>query len=131
MAVAPGTRLGHQISSPIGAGRMGKVYVLPISGNRGKWQVSTDEGVRPGVANGKRIDYVHESTMMVVDVVARGEEFVAGAPRSLFLIKARVGNGTQWKVAADGTRFLVDTPTEHAESPPLTLVQNWTAALAK
>jgi hypothetical protein len=40
-------------------------------------------------------------------------------------------NGAQYDITADGKRFLVNIPVEQPEVAPLTLVQNWAAALKK
>jgi len=39
--------------------------------------------------------------------------------------------GTSYAVSADGQRFLTNDPIEAANARPITIVLNWTAALAK
>jgi len=41
-----------------------------------------------------------------------------------------LGDAAQFDVSADGQRFLIEAPAESGVEP-LTLVQNWTAALRK
>jgi Tol biopolymer transport system component len=110
-----------------------QVYVLPLSGNRGKWQVSTEGGIRPHWSrDGKVVYYIStDSKMMAVDVSARGDVFNAGAPRVLFPVKLKAIPGNAFDPTPDGKRFIINTPAEQAEVIPLTLVQNWTAALKK
>ena len=110
-----------------------QVYVLPSAGNRGKWQISTEGGTRPRWSrDGTRIYYLSpDFNMMAVDVAARGDEFTAGVPQVLFPVKVKAINGNLYDVSADGKRFLVNTPVEQTDVSPLTLVQNWTAALKK
>jgi dipeptidyl aminopeptidase/acylaminoacyl peptidase len=110
-----------------------QIYVLPLVGSRGKWQVSTDGGTRARwKADGKQIYYVApDSKLMSVDVSAHGDEFTAVVPRLLFPTNYKRLNGNQYDVSADGKRYLVKTPIEQNGIAPLTLVQNWTAALKK
>jgi dipeptidyl aminopeptidase/acylaminoacyl peptidase len=110
-----------------------QIYVLPSSGNGGKWQISTDGGARPRWSReGKRIYYLApDSKVITVDVAAKGDEFTAGVPRELFPGNIKPVNGPQYDISADGKRFLINTPIQRAEVAPITLVQNWTAALKK
>ncbi|HEY8181952.1 MAG TPA: protein kinase [Thermoanaerobaculia bacterium] len=110
-----------------------QVYVLPLSGGRGKWQISTEGGSRPRWSrDGKHIYYLStDFKLMAVDFSVHGDEFTAETPRVLFPARVKVMNGNLYDVSADGKRFLVNTPVEQAEIAPLTLVQNWTASLKK
>jgi len=110
-----------------------EVYVMALSGKRGKWQISTSGASRPRwSADGKRIYYVSpDFRLMAVDVAPGRDDFVAGTPRVLFPINMKRINGAQYDFSADGKRVLVNTPMEQTEIAPLTLVQNWTAALKK
>ena len=110
-----------------------EVYVMSLSGKRGKWQISTGGASRPRwSADGKRIYYVSpDFKLMAVDVAPGRDDFVAGTPRVLFPVNMKRINGTQYDFSADGKRILVNTPMEQTEIAPLTLVQNWTSALKK
>jgi Tol biopolymer transport system component len=110
-----------------------QIYVLPASGNAGKWMISTDGGIRAQWSrDGKRIYYTSpDSKLMAVDVNARGDEFMAGVPQMLFGLNLKPTFGQQYDVSADGKRFLVNSPMQQGEMAPITVVQNWTAALKK
>jgi hypothetical protein len=43
----------------------------------------------------------------------------------------RRGAHYAYDVSPDGQRFLVNMPVEQPESPPITVVVNWTAALRR
>jgi len=110
-----------------------QVYVLPLSGGRGKWQISTEGGTRPRWSrDGKQIYYLSaDFKLMAVYVSVHGDEFTAEVPRVLFPVRVKVINGSLYDVSADGKRFLINTPVEQAEIAPLTLVQNWAASLKR
>ncbi len=67
---------------------------------------------------------------MAAEVSIKGAEAEIGAVRPLFGPMPS-GNLYQYDVSADGQRILAVMPDEQAASEPLTLVQNWTAALKK
>jgi hypothetical protein len=63
----------------------------------------------------------------------------AGAPAALFLKRLATGGNigasgfparAQYAVAADG-RFPINVAADDAVTPPITIVQNWDAALSK
>src|SRR5438445_11722239 len=122
--VAKGKFSPHALSIAYQSAESGKlqIYVLPASGNAGKWMISTDGGTRVRWSrDGKRIYYTSpDSKLMAVDVNTRGDEFVAGTPRLLFPINFRLLFGEQYDVAADGKRFLINTPIQQSEVPPIT-----------
>jgi eukaryotic-like serine/threonine-protein kinase len=124
---------GRWISYDSNESGRSEVYVLPVSGMGGKWQISTDGGSNTRWRrDGKQLYYISpDFKLMAVDVSAHGNEFTAGVPRALFPLNIKHANGTQYDVSPDGKRFLINTPNDRAEAAPLTLVQNWTAALKK
>ncbi|HEY8131385.1 MAG TPA: hypothetical protein VII12_05800, partial [Thermoanaerobaculia bacterium] len=105
-----------------------QIFVLPVSGNAGKWMISTDGGTRAHWSrDGKRIYYFSaDYKLMAVDVNARNGEFTAGVPRVLFPFNTKSIFGEQYDVSADGKRFLVNSPMQQGEIAPITVVQNWT-----
>ena len=109
-----------------------EVYVQPLSRSGAKWQISTHGGSRPRWSrDGKRIYYVSlDGKLMSVDVSAAGGEFTAKVPRVVLQANMKRYVGSPFDVSPDG-RILVTVSMKQGELLPLTLVQNWTAALKK
>ena len=68
---------------------------------------------------------------MAAEITQTGNTLRSGSVRSLLGLPT--GSGYRYDVSADGQRVLAAVPTEQgATTPqPLTVVQNWTAALKK
>ena len=68
---------------------------------------------------------------MAVDVRGDSDKFEVGSPRALFeLHGVSIGPGVApYSVNRDGQRFLFNTLVEENSSAPMTVVENWTAAL--
>ena len=109
-----------------------EAYVQPLSRSGAKWQISTNGGSRPRWSrDGKRIYYVSlDGKLMAVDVYATGDEFFAKVPRVLLQTNMKRYVGSPFDVSPDG-RILVTVSMNQGDLAPLTLVQNWTAALKK
>lgn len=67
---------------------------------------------------------------MAVDVKT-GAAFEAGDPKPLFTTRLRRSLAREYDVTPDGQRFLVAVAPNDDAMPPLTLVQNWHAALKR
>lgn len=109
-----------------------EIYVTPFPGAGGKRQVSVAGGqASHWRADGKELYYIApDNRLMAAEVSMKGAEVEVGAVRPLFG-PMPTGLGYQHDVSPDGQRFLVVTPNEQGAPEPLTLVQNWTAALKK
>ena len=110
------------------------VWVAPFPKADRKWQISTAGGSWPRWRQGsKEIFFLAPgNTLMTAGVNGQGSAFAVGAVQPLFKIDARPGQGSPYDVSPDGKRFLVNTLVEELpESPPITIVVNWTAALRK
>ncbi len=105
------------------------VYVMPFPSTGRKWQVSTQGGTLPHWrADGREIFYLAlDGNIVSVPAETQGSDLTLGKPQQLFQLSAD-GN---YDVTADGQRFLVTTPAQRAEQPPLSLVLNWTRELDK
>jgi Tol biopolymer transport system component len=107
------------------------VQAFPASG--GKWQISTAGGSYPRWRrDGKELYYIApDNTLMAVEI-ATGSGFGAGTPKPLFRAPMKSFDiGFQYDVSPDGSRFLINTLAEDAQTSSITVVQNWTAELKK
>jgi len=106
-----------------------QVYVMGFPKSGGKFQVSTNGGVRPRWRrDGKEIYYLGpDRKLMAVEVKATATTFETGRPRELFqtrVVTAPPFSHT-YDVTADGQRFLMNTVLEAEGPPPITVVMNW------
>ena len=120
-----------------------EVYVRPFPGIEGVWKISTAGGEQPRWrGDGQELFYVAgDGKMTAVSVKASAGTnlvFQAGTPVPLFdahLVNFGVAQFFDYDVTADGKRFLLAsagmTNSSGSQSPPLTVVVNWNAALTK
>jgi Tol biopolymer transport system component len=109
-----------------------QIYVQSFPMQTGKWQISTDGGTQPRWRrDGKELFYLGPDQKLMAVTAKSGNTFETEAPRMLFQTALNVTDPRQtYAVAADGQRFLLNTPVETA-SPPMTIVLNWQALLKK
>jgi dipeptidyl aminopeptidase/acylaminoacyl peptidase len=114
-----------------------EVYVQPFPGPAGKQLVSTAGGSQPRWRrNGKELFYVAADTKLMAVPIASpsdGHTLEVGLPVPLFRTRL-VGVDqpkAQYAVAADGQRFLMNVVADESTASPITIVQNWTAAVKK
>lgn len=104
---------------------------MPFPGPGGKRQISTNGGYQPRWrGDGKEIFYVtRDGQLMSAEVTAREGLLEVGRVQKLFggIVTSR---GFLWDASLDGQKFIVAQEVR-SPSPPLTLVQNWTALLKK
>ena len=106
-----------------------EIYVAVFPGPGERWQVSTEGGVQPRWRrDGKELFYLSSDLrLMSVEIGASGATLEPGVPKVLFEPHPLP---TFYDATADGQRFLmVSSGVE--QSPPITLLQNWTAAIKK
>jgi len=113
-----------------------EIYVALFSGSVGatvgKRQISTAGGAYPRWRrDGKELFYIApDRRLMAAEVSVKGTTLEVGAVHPLF----GPVNGAasfQYDVSADGQRILAIVAPEQQGAEPLTLVQNWAAALKK
>jgi eukaryotic-like serine/threonine-protein kinase len=96
--------------------------IYPISPRGGSWPHWRQDG--------KRIFYLGEDNMLMnAEVNGEASTFSVVGVTPLFKIDPRQGPRYPYDVTPDGERFLVNTPVEQPESPPIAVVVNWMAAL--
>ena len=77
------------------------------------------------------LDLVNSGQLMAAEVQISGDTIEVGAVRPLFGGIPGLA-GYAWDVSADGKRILAAVPPAKRNPPePITVVQNWTAALKK
>jgi hypothetical protein len=112
-----------------------EVYVMRFPSGQGRWQVSSDGGIRPRWnGTGTELFFVSGNNLVVVDVSTRGV-FRLGIPKTLFSASAVdvVDLSYSYDVSADGNRFVVaqQVATEEQEPPRARLVQDWVARIGE
>jgi eukaryotic-like serine/threonine-protein kinase len=107
-----------------------EVYVQSFPPSENKWSVSSGGGGLPlWSADGKELFYLSlDGKLMSVDVKT-DRAFEIGTPKELFQTDIKVGPSLPYAVTADGSRFLINAPTEAGDSTPLVVILNWTAKL--
>ena len=109
------------------------IFVSPVGGGGGKWQVSTTGGYAPRWrGDGKELYFItpRDLTLMAAKVEGTGSEFHVGETTALFPTRAISNPNYAYDVSADGERFLVSC-ADVEPSAPVTLVLNWPAAQKK
>jgi serine/threonine protein kinase/Tol biopolymer transport system component len=113
------------------SGRM-EVFVRPADGPDRRWPVSSDGGTQPvWNPNGKELFYRNGTRMMVVPVVASGEELKLSQPVQLFDRPYAFGSGTtvpNYDVTPDGQRFVM--VKDASRETHVNVVLNWRQAVS-
>ena len=108
-----------------------EIYVQPVSGASGTWQISTTGGVEPLWARtGTELFYRDADKVQAVDVQTE-PSFVHGNPRTLFEGSYNLDGffSRQYDVTSDSRRFLMVTRTPATR--PLNIVLNWSEELKR
>jgi eukaryotic-like serine/threonine-protein kinase len=119
-----------------------EVYITSFPGKTGKWQVSMAGGHYPRWrGDGKELFFLRadNATVMAVDLDLKNSVPRIGIPKELFpvhlaLLSWQNRLGSAWdpfEVAADGKRFLVNSPDQPQAAEPINVVVNWDAELKK
>ncbi len=126
---------GHWIAYQSNESGRYEVYIAPFPGPGGKRQVSTAGGGEPRWrSDGKELFYVTaDSHMMAAEVDLKGSAPEIAKAATLFegILTFSGSTPANYDVSADGQRFLAALAPEGETGAPLTVVQNWTAALKK
>jgi eukaryotic-like serine/threonine-protein kinase len=109
-----------------------EVYVQRVGAEGGKWQISNEGGARPRWSRENReIVFLDPDLRLMIVDVELDPGFSASIPRPWFDPRMRPIVGPQHDVSADGSRVLVNRAIDQPVVVPVTLVQNWTAALGR
>jgi serine/threonine-protein kinase len=115
---------GHWLAYESTESGNSEIYVQPFPSPGPKTRISTQGGSVPRWAHsGKELffwNFGADRQLFAVDVQP-GAVFHAGLPQALFKAPA----GTTWDVAADGKRFLVETPASNTGGRHMEVVVNW------
>jgi len=108
----------------------GEIYVRPLAGAGGKWQISTESGDYPcWRRDGSELFYLTEKHMlMAVDVNGAGSSFGAGRPRPLFQVMNPIPASTisPYDVTPNGQRFVMII-SDAGQTSTINVVLNWDA----
>lgn len=112
-----------------------EVYVRSFPEPGEKVLVSARGGTQPvWRRDGKELFYLSADRKMMAVPVRTSPRFEAETPRPLFDAATRwvdAGRIAQYDVSADGQRFLLNRMVAEEGAAPMTLLQNWTAALGR
>jgi serine/threonine protein kinase/Tol biopolymer transport system component len=111
-----------------------EIYVVPLAGGPGKWQVSSGGGIEPRwSASGDEISYVSSAgDLMLASLKPTASSIVVGNVTKLFHIgETSALNIFRYDIGPDGKRFLVMSVGTPTQAEPLTVVTNWPALLPK
>jgi len=111
-----------------------EVYVRSFPTSGGQWQVSNGGGTQPRWRrDGKELFYLSpDKKLMAVEVQGGSGTFEGGIPKALFDVRIGSTLGvSEYDVAGDGQRFLVNALFEQNAHSPMTVVLNWTADLKR
>ncbi len=111
-----------------------EIYVVPLAGGPGKWQVSSGGGIEPRwSAKGDEISYMSSAgDLMLASLKPTANSIAVGNVTKLFHVgETSALNIFRYDVAPDGNRFLVMSIGAPAQAEPLTIVTNWPALLPK
>jgi serine/threonine-protein kinase len=115
-----------------------EIYVRPVAGTSGKWQISSAGGTEPHwSSDGTELFYLNVNKMMRVSIDATSG-FRPGTPEILFEIPMWGDSGAtsffdgSYDIAPDARRFLMIQPEAGMSDLPLAaVVLNWTEELKK
>ncbi len=119
---------GHWIAYVSNESGKAEVYVTPFPVPGGKRQISSAGGSYPHWRqDGKELFFNEPGGQIVsAEVDAKNGAFVVNRVEPLF-----APPGGAWDVSADGQRFLIAAPPQGEPEEPITVIQNWPAALKK
>jgi Tol biopolymer transport system component len=136
----PGSQ-GHAAFSPDGRllaytsdeSGLPQIYVQPVDGSPGRWQVTTDGGdLATWRADGKEIFYVGFDRVLRAVPVRSLSPFTVGDAQQLFSVSipqlAITSQHSYYLPSADGQRFLINGTSRDASDPGMLVTVGWSPA---
>jgi Tol biopolymer transport system component len=111
-----------------------EVYVRSFPSPGAEWRVSVGGGTQPvWRPDGRELFYVGADDKLMAVKTKVMSDVAHGVIENLFDIRLRTSSSDigLFDVAADGRRFLVNTPVEQLTSSPVTVVVNWSALVRR
>jgi serine/threonine-protein kinase len=116
---------GHWLAYASNESGRSEVYVEPVPGPGGRWQISAGGGEQPRWArNGREIFYRNGTKVMLVPVVT-SPAFRAQPARELFDRKFDRGGGVGGYDATPDGQLFVMTRSEHQNATEIRVVMGW------
>jgi Tol biopolymer transport system component len=105
-----------------------EIYVTTFPTASGKRQISNTGGIQPRWRDdGKELFYLSADRKLMSVEIKEGDRFEEGDAKPLFATQARYTGNIAYDISPDGKSFLINTMISNENSPPLTIVLNWTA----
>ncbi len=105
-----------------------EIYVQPLPGPGGKWQISTEGGTEIAWARTGELFYRNGDQMMAVEITTE-PTFSAGAPSLLFegTFQMATLSRANYYVTPDGQRFVMIQASEQQQeaATQINVVENW------
>src|SRR5579864_1182861 len=110
-----------------------EVYVSPFPKAEGRLQVSVAGGIQPRWSkDGKQLFYLADDGELIAATLNEVQGVLQAASlRRLFQTNAISRTNDTYDVFPDGKRFMLDVAATGETPRPLSLIENWTAALKK
>ena len=114
-----------------------EVYVQGFGNNNERWRISSNGGRMPRWrSDGKELFYVAGDHQLISVPIESGATLKIGSPVLLFRVpmaefNITSENRTEYAVARDGQRFLVNKQLSTLDESPITVITNWTARLKR
>ena len=112
-----------------------QVYVQPFPAAGGKRQISSEGGFHPRWrGDGKELFFLAPGAVLMSAEIRAAPKFESSVPKRLFqtqMFGVQTLTFHRYAVAPDGKRFLMIAATEDTAAAPITVVQNWLAAVKR
>ncbi len=112
-----------------------EIFVSPFPPTKSKWQVSSEGGYWPmWSSDGRELYFLSGTTLMAAEVIP-GATFQFRPPQALFSFHPAQGAAGQahsgYFAMTGGKEFLLNELATSGDSPPITVLSNWTLNLKK